>query len=187
MLNINDLKIGTIFKYQNGPYRVLKAAHLKMGRGAAVLQTKIKNLKTGATLERNFKAADKFEPANLKKKSADFLYTENDKCFFMDENYEQFFIEKSIIRAQLKFLEESAQTNILYFDNNPIGLDLPPKVNLQVIEAPPAVRGDTAQGSVTKLVKLKTGFALQVPIFIKQDDIIRINTETGEYVERINK
>ena len=182
---MNDLKVGTTFKYQNGPYIVLKAAHLKMGRGAAVLQTKIKNLKTGVTLERNFKSADKFEPADLEKKKSDFLYSQGDKCYFMDENYEQFFIEKTLIQEQLKFLTEGLNVNILYFDNNAIGLELPPKIDLKVIEAPPAVRGDTAQGSVTKTIKLETNYQLQVPIFIKQSDIIRVNTETGEYVERV--
>ena len=185
MLNINDLKVGTSFKYQNDPYIVLKAAHLKMGRGAAVLQAKIKNLKNGQTLERNFKSADKFEEANLAKKKADFLYTQDDQSYFMDQNYEQFFIQKDLIPEQLKFLKEGLSAHVLYFDDQAIGLELPPKVELEVIEAPPAVRGDTAQGSVTKLVKLETNYEINAPIFIKQGDIIRVNTETGEYVERV--
>lgn len=185
MLSISDLKVGTSFKYQSDPYVVIKSSHLKMGRGAAVLQAKIKNLKNGQTLERNFKPADKFEEAALDKKPADFLYAENDKVYFMDENYEQFFVQKNLITRELNFLKEGAKTDILYFDDAPIGLELPPKVDLEVTEAPPAVRGDTAQGSVTKLVKLETGTELNVPIFIKQGDKIKVNTETGEYVERV--
>lgn len=185
MLNYNDLKIGTVFKFKGDPYQVLKAAHLKMGRGSAVLQSKIKNLKNGNILEHNFKQADKFEEAEIEKKKANFLYTENDKCNFMDENYEQFFINKNIIKEQLKFIKEGSTVQIIYFDSNPIGVEIPTKVNLEVTEAPPAVRGDTAQGSITKLVKLETGAEINAPIFIKQGDIIRINTEKEEYVERV--
>ena len=185
MLTINDLKVGTAFKYQGEPYIILKAAHLKMGRGAAVLQAKIKNLKNNNTLEKTFKPADKFEEADLRKKKADFLYTEEDKCNFMDENFEQFFIEKSIIVEQLKFLKETQTVDVLYFDNSPIGIELPAKVNLKVTDAPPAVRGDTAQGSVTKLIRLETGAEINAPIFIKQDDTIKINTEKGEYAGRL--
>ncbi len=184
---MNDLKVNTVFKFNNDPYIVVKASHLKMGRGAAVLQTKIKNLKTGVVLERNFKPADKFEEANLVKKHADFLYSEADKAYFMDENYEQFFVDRQLIEAQLKFLKESTPVNVLFFENQAIGIELPPKVELKVIQAPPAVRGDTAQGSVTKTIKLETGAEINAPIFIKEGDIIRINTETGEYVERVNK
>lgn len=184
---MNDLKVGTTFKMDGNPYIVVKTSHLKMGRGSAVLQAKIKNIKTGATLERNFKPADKFEEADLNKNKADYLYTENDKSYFMDENYEQFFLEKSLIADQLKFLKESATVDILFFEDNAINVELPPKVDLKVIQAPPAVRGDTAQGSVNKSVKLETGAEINVPIFVKENDIIRINTETGEYVERVNK
>jgi len=187
MLDMNDLKMGTTFKMDGSPYIVIKTSHLKMGRGSAVLQAKIKNLKTGATLEKNFKPADKFEEADLVKNKADYLYTENDKSYFMDENYEQFFIEKELIGDQLKFLKESASVTILFFDGNAISIELPPKVDLKVVQAPPAVRGDTAQGSVTKSVKLETGAEINAPIFIKEGDILRINTETGEYVERVNK
>ena len=184
MLNINDLKTGITFKYAGDPYIILKAAHLKMGRGAAVLQSKIKNLKTGVTLEHTFKPADKFDEADLEKRKADFLYSQDNKCYFMDENYEQFFIEKSLIAEQLKFIKEGSSVNILYFEDKPISLELPPKINLKVVYAPPAVRGDTAQGSVKKMVKLETGAEINAPIFIKQGDIIKINTETGQYVER---
>ena len=126
MLDMNDLKVGTTFKMDGNPYIVIKTSHLKMGRGSAVLQAKIKNLKTGATLEKNFKPADKFEEADLVKSKADYLYTENDKSYFMDENYEQFFIEKELIGNQLKFLKESANVTILFFDGNAISIELPP-------------------------------------------------------------
>jgi len=187
MLDMNDLKIGVTFKFNQEPYIVIKAAHLKMGRGSAVLQAKIKNLQTGATLERNFKPADKFEEADLEKKRADFLYTDKDKIYFMDDNYEQFFVDYELVKTQLNFLKESTSVNVLFFEGKAIGVELPPKVELKVTQAPPAVRGDTAQGSVTKTVSLETGAQINVPLFIKEGDIIRINTESGEYVERVNK
>lgn len=185
MLDMNDLKVGITFKYENEPYQAIKISHLKMGRGSAVVQAKIKNLRTGAIIERNFKPADKFDDLEVEKKKADFLYTEGGKSHFMDENYEQFFIEHSLIKDQLPFIKEGSNVNILLIDNSPISIELPPKVNLEVTDAPPAVRGDTAQGSVTKVITLETGYELNAPIFIKTGDIIRVNTETGKYVERV--
>ncbi len=187
MLNMNDLKTGTIFKFNQNPYLVIKASHLKMGRGSAVLQAKIKNLKTNAVLERNFKPSDKFEEADLIKKQTNFLYTDNDKAYFMDKNYEQFFVNRELIQYQLKFLKEATPVNVIFFEGEPISIEIPPKIELKVIQAPPAVRGDTAQGAVTKTITLETGAEINAPLFIKENDLIRVNTETGEYVERVNK
>jgi elongation factor P len=187
MLDMNALKVGVAFRLGDEPYQVTKASHLKMGRGAAVLQAKIKNIKTGSVLERNFKPSDKFEELELEKKKADYLYSQDNKSYFMDENYEQFFLDTILIENQLKFIKESASIIVLIADGLAIGLELPPKVDLKVIEAPPAVRGDTAQGSVTKTIRLETGVEINAPIFIKQEDIVRVNTETGEYVERVSK
>ena len=123
--------------------------------------------------------------AEIEKRQADYLYQEKDECYFMDANYEQFFVNADVIKDKIKFLKDSSQVNVLFFENQAVGIELPPKVDLKVIEAPPAVRGDTAQGSVTKLIKLETGYELNTPIFIKQGDIIKVNTDTGEYVERV--
>ena len=185
MLSINDLKVGTIFKYNDDACQIIKINHLKMGRGSAVLQAKFRNLLNNNTLEKNFKQSDKFDNAEIEKRKADFLYRTGDECYFMDENYEQFFINSSVIGDKLRFVKESSTVNILFFENIPVNIDLPPKVELKVIDAPPAVRGDTAQGSVTKTVTLETGAEINTPIFIKEGDLIRINTETGEYVERV--
>ncbi len=186
MLSMNDLKVGYIIKYQGEPYQILKANHLKMGRGGAVLQTKFKGLKNGKTLQKTFRSADKFEPAEIISKKADYLYSQENKSYFMDENYEQFFIPTEQIKKQLYFIPEGQSTAILYFENSPFALDLPSKVELEVTQAPPAVKGDTSQGSGTKDITLETGFQIIAPIFIKPNDIVRINTETGEYVERVN-
>lgn len=183
---MNDLRVGTTFRYEGEPYQALKISHLKMGRGSAVVGAKIKNLRTGSTLERNFKPSDRFDDLDIEKKPADYLYTDGDACHFMDEDYEQFSLPKGSVQDQLPFMKESAKVDIVLLDGSPTGVELPPKVNLEVKDAPPAVRGDTA-GSVTKTATLETGAEIQVPIFVKTGDVIRINTETGEYVERVTK
>lgn len=186
MLSISDLKVGTIFKYDGAPYQVIRAQHVKMGRGGAVLQTKIKNIITGAQLDRNFKSAEKFEDVDLEKQKASFLYNENGQFNFMNsETYEQFFLEQEIIGEMAGFIKEGLEISVLIFEGKPVSIALPPKVELQVTQAPPGIKGDTAQGSVTKPVTLETGTEVNTPLFIKEGDTIRINTETGEYVERV--
>jgi len=188
MLSINDLRIGVTFKYEGEPYQVVKAQHLKMGRGGAVLQTKIKNLLSGNILEKNFKGSDKFEEAELNRQRANFLYQEGDNYFFMDRNtYEQFSLSKKQIGEKINYLKEGSEVDILNFEGQPINIELPPKIKLKVIQTGEAVRGDTAQGSVTKEATLETGYRLKVPLFIKNGDIVIVNTETGKYVERVNK
>lgn len=186
MLSINDIKVGTIFKYQNAPYEFLRVNHLKLGRGKALLQTKIKNLITGQVLEKNFRPADSFEEVSIVRKKANYLYHEGQKrYFFMDQDdYDQFFLERDVLGEKANFLKESLQVNILYFDEQVIGIELPPKVDLKVKEAPGGVRGDTA-GSATKTVVLETGYKLNAPLFVKEGDMVKVNTETGEYVERV--
>lgn len=185
MLTINDIKVGTIFKYEEAPYQTLSVNHSKQARSGAVLQTKIKNLITGQVLERNFKQADKFEEASITRKKADFLYKEANKYYFMDEeSYDQFFLEAGVLEDKEKFLTESLSVNVLYFEEEMIGVELPPKAELLVTQAPEGVRGDTA-GTATKMVELESGYKLNVPMFINEGDKIRINTETGEYVERV--
>ncbi len=184
MLSISEIKQGTILKYENEPYRVLSVNHSKQARSGAVLQTKMKNLITGQVLEKNFKQADKLEEAEIERKRANFLYKAGEKFYFMDEkDYDQFFLEKEVVGESEKFLIESVAVNILYFDEQAIGISLPPKIDLKVVEAPEGVKGDTA-GTATKTVKLETGYKLNVPMFINEGEKIKINTETGEYVER---
>ena len=186
MLTISDIKVGTIFKYEDAPYKALSVNHSKQARGAAVLQTKIKNLATGQVLERNFKASDKFDGAEIIHKKANFLYAEGSKYYFMsEEDYDQFFLDEETLEGAENYLTESLTVRILYFDEEMIGIELPPKVDLKVVQAPEGVRGDST-GNVTKTVELETGYKLNVPMFVKEGDTIKINTETGEYVERIN-
>jgi len=186
MLGINDLKIGTAFKYKGEPYEIVKAQHVKIGRGGAILQTKIKNLKTGQVLEENFKSSDKFKEPDLHRSRANFLYQEDNKYYFMDEkSYEQFSLTKDQIGEKANFIKEGASVDLLNFEDKAINIELPIKVELEVKQTPPGVRGDTAQGSATKEATLETDYKIKVPLFIKTGDIIRVNTETGKYVERV--
>jgi len=186
MLNISDLKTGTVFVYENEPYQVMKVNHSKQARQGAVLQTKIKNLKTGAMLERNFKASDKFDEADMERVKANFLYSTGDKFEFMEEvSYEQVSLSADEVGDLSSYIKEGMQIDLVKFEGKIIGLQIPPKVELKVTSAPPGVKGDTATGA-TKQITLETGLIVNAPLFINDGDTVRINTETGEYVERVN-
>jgi elongation factor P len=187
MLTINDLKIGTLINLAGDPYEVVFSQHVQMGRGGAILRTKLRHLISGNLIERTFKAGDKFEEAQVEKRKANFLYQEKDLFYFMDqENYDQFFLTKNQLLGKEKYLKENQEVTILFSENKPLSVKLPPKIELKVIETGAGVKGDTAQGSVTKEATLETGLVIKVPLFIKKGDIIRINTETGEYCERVS-
>lgn len=185
MLNINEIKLGSLIQISNEPYVVIKADHHKIARGGAVLKTKLRNLITGNVMEKTWQGNDKAEPAETEKKKANFMYKDNDEAHFMDnQTYEQFSLLLEQIGGKQKFLREGADATILYFNNKPVAVDLPVKIELKVISAPPGVKGNSA-GSVTKQVELETGVNINVPLFVNEGDVIRINTETGEYVERV--
>ena len=151
----------------------------------SIIRTKLKNLATGQVLEKTFNASDKVKEANIEKIKANFLYIEDEKVFFMNnQNYDQFFFSLKSLINKKNFLKEGLEVDVLFFNENPINIELPKKVDLKVIEAPPSVKGDSAT-TPTKTVMLETKIKITVPIFIKKDDLIRINTDTGEYVERV--
>jgi elongation factor P len=156
-----------------------------MGRAGAVLRTKLRNLKTGAVLERTFQGSDKIEEAEITKTKAQYLYREEDNFFFMDgASFEQFSLPKNVLGALVDYLLENTGVTILNFNGHPINIELPIKMEMRVIEAPPGIRGNTADGG-SKQVTLETGIKVSTPLFVKEDDILRINTQTGEYVERV--
>ena len=186
MLTISDLQVGTFLIYNGAPHQLIYREHSKLGRGGAILRSKIKNLLTGGIVDVTFKGNDKLEEAEMSRSKATFTYCEADKYNFMDSvNFEQYELSKAQIGTQAEFLKEGVEVDVLSWNNKPINIALPFKVELKVVEAPPAVRGNTAQGSVTKPVVLETGAKVNAPIFIKQGDLVRVNTQTGEYVERV--
>ncbi len=185
MLSLSDIKTGKTISINNEPYLVTFHQHSKIGRAGAVLRTKLKNLRTGAILEKNFQGSDKIEEAEISKSKAQFLYREGENFFFMDSvSYEQFSLPENVLAELTKYLLENTEVTILNFNGQPINIELPIKMEFRVVEAPPAIRGNTADGG-TKQVTLETGIKVNTPLFIKEGDVIRINTETGEYVERV--
>lgn len=184
MLNMNDIKLGKVVTMDGAPFQVINTDHLQMGRGSAVLRTKLRNLIDGAVREHTFKSGDKIEEADLSRGRANFLYREGEQFHFMNnENYEQFVFDQSQVGDLFNYVKEGDDVDVMYFNGNPVTVSLPTKVDLKVVEAPPGVKGDTA-GNATKRVTLETGYELPVPLFIKQGEMIRVNTETGAYVER---
>jgi len=185
MLNFNEIKTGKVIKVNDEPYVIIKTEHHKMGRGGAVLKTKLRNLINGNMLERTFQGAEKAEEAETQTKKANFMYKDKDEAYFMDnETFEQFSIALEEIGPKEVFLKEGTDVSALYFNDRPVTIDLPIKVEFKVISAPPGVKGNSA-GNVNKQVELEGGAKINVPMFINEGDIIRVNTDTGEYVERV--
>lgn len=183
---LNDIKIGLKIIHDGEPYEVLRANFMRMQQRKPTMQTKMKNLITGKVLELNFKPGDRIEEAELDKTKVDYLYRDEENVYFMDPiSFEQFSLGKDIFGEKVGFLREGEKVTILRFAGKPISVELPPKIDLKVIEAAPAVKGDTAQGGVTKQITLETGMKINAPLFIKEGDIVRVSTETQEYVERV--
>jgi elongation factor P len=184
MLTIGDIKNGKNIVFNNDPYKVLYTEHSKMGRAGAVLRTKLKNLLNGAILERTFQGAEKADEADISSSKAQYLYREGKNFCFMDSgNYDQFTLPKDVLGEATNYLVEGTEVTILNFNGIPINLEIPVKVKLKVIEAPPGIKGDTVS-SGGKLVTLETGLKIGVPLFVKEGDTLIVNTERGEYVSR---
>jgi elongation factor P len=184
MLSIKDIKSGKKIIIEEQPFSVLTVQHSKMGRMGAVLRTKLKNLETGALVTKTFQGSDKVEAAEVDTKKAQYLYQDGDTFYFMDnESYEQFELGKKIIGDDAKYLKEGVEVSLLYFDERIINIELPIKMTFEVVEAPPAVKGNTADGG-SKQVTIETGAQITTPLFIKQGDKIKVNTTTGEYAEK---
>lgn len=184
MYDISDLKVGTVFEYDKEPYVVIESQHTKMGRGGAVLRAKIKNIVSGATLSTTFRSSDKFSPVNIERKKAQFLYSEEQKFFFMDQtSYEQLSLGVEFMGNAKNYLLEGDVYQLQIYNGNPISIDLPIKMNFLVTEAEKGLKGDTASSAV-KPVKIETGLSVNVPLFIKKGDKIRVDTRDGSYVEK---
>lgn len=185
MLSIAQVKAGMFIAFRGEPYRVLFAQHTKMGRGGGILKTKIRNLLTNSIVEQTFKDSDRIEPAGLSHESAQFLYRDGEQFHFMNsKTYDQFSLSRAILGPAADLLKVGAEVDILVFQFKSIGLQLPPKIDLAINYTEPAVAGNTIS-NVMKNATVETGATIKVPLFIKTGDIIRINTETGQYVERV--
>ena len=186
----NDIKKGTFIVIEGAPYVVFSLSHSHIGRGGAVIQTKIRNLKTGAILDRNFKAGDSVKEAEIFKMQAQFIYERRGEYWFHETSkpVNRFFIKAEALDSKRMFLKPEMEVVALKFMKDDkeeiINVELPVKADYRVIEAPPGIRGSTAQGG-TKVATIEGGLKINVPLFIEEGNTIRINTETGEYAERV--
>lgn len=186
MLNLNGVKQGVLIEINDEPYIVVKADHHKVARGGAVLKTKLKNLINGSVINKTFQGNDKVKSAQTEKKKSDFLYLDEDNAYFMNqETFDQFTIPIDFLAEKEKYLKEGSSVNIIYFKDQAISIEFPAKMDFKVTVSPPEVKGNST-GNVTKQIEIETGLAINTPLFIKEGDTIRINTDTGEYCERIS-
>ncbi|MEK7557960.1 MAG: elongation factor P [Patescibacteria group bacterium] len=184
MLSLNEIKIGKLIEITNEPFVVIKADHHKMGRGGAVLKTKLKNLINGNVIEKTFQGNDKADEAVTETNKANYLYkTDTEVCFMNNETYEQFGLPIEQVEDKINYLKEGTDVDIFYFQGSPVAMKLPIKITLKVTSAPPGVKGNSA-GNVTKIIELETGAQINAPMFINEGEMVIVNTDTGEYVER---
>lgn len=185
MISVNDLKTGLTLELDNGLWSVVEFMHVKPGKGAAFVRTKLKNVETGNVVEKTFRAGEKVAKATLDKREMQYLYKEGEDYVMMDtESYEQLAVTAAHIGDGIKYLKENMNVNILLHDGKIIGLDIPNHVELEVTDTPPAEKGNTAQGG-TKPATLETGAVVNVPFFISNGDRIRVDTRTNEYLDRV--
>lgn len=184
MISVTDLKSGTTFEEKGQIFQVQSYEHIKMGRGSANVKLKIKNLKTGSIIQKSFISSAKVNEANLTKKPCQYLYQDAKEAYFMDcQTFEQFAVPMPVIKDQIQYLREGMELPISFYDDEPLSVDLPIKVEFTVLEAGASIRGDSAT-NIFKDAILDNGMKAKVPLFIKVGDKVRIDTRTGTYVER---
>lgn len=186
MFTHNDLKKGVRILVDGEPYEVMESNPMKKAQRRVVMQTKLKSLLTGSVSEKNFHQGDVFEEAELSKISAKFLYTNRGKYFFCEESNpaNRFDLSRELIGGQADFLKANQILDAIIFNEKVVSVAVPIKIQLKVTEAPPGIKGDSAQGG-TKIVTLETGVQISVPLFVEEGDILEVNTQTGEYARRI--
>ena len=185
MITAGDFRNGVTFELDNNIFQVVEFQHVKPGKGAAFVRTKLKNIITGATVERTFNPSDKMPKAHIERKDMEYLYSDGDLYYFMDvETYEQIPLGKDTVGEALKFVKENMVVKILSHKGNVFGIEPPIFVELEVTETEPGFKGDTSTGA-TKPATVETGATVKVPLFVDIGDIIRIDTRTQEYMERV--
>ena len=184
MISAGEFRNGVTFEMDGQVYQVIEFQHVKPGKGSAFVRTKYRNLKTGSVVERSFNPNEKFERAQLDRSDMTYLYKDGDLHYFMDvETYEQVPFTRDMLGDALKFLKEGMVCRVLSYKGEILGIEPPTFVELEVIECEPGVKGDTAT-NVTKNAVVETGAIVKVPLFINEGERIRIDTRTGEYMER---
>ncbi len=184
MIDVNELRKGVTFTMDGELYKVIEYQHYKPGRGKAVIRTKLRNLRSGSTLDKTFTSGDRVQDIRLDHQTVQYLYKDERFYYFMDvETFEQFPLPEGVLEDAEPYLIENMQIELSSYEGEPLDVELPITVDLEVIEAPPGFAGDTAQGA-TKEVTLETGLKIQVPLFIEEGDVLRIDTRDGRYITR---
>lgn len=188
MISASEFRKNTKFLYNGHPHVVVDFQHVKPGKGGAFVRTKMKDMITGSTYEETFRVEDKFPTPDLKYRDMQYLYKDGDEYNFMDqESYEQLALSADQMEEVLPYLKEQITYSVLFFESKPISVTPPIHMEFVVKEAPPGVRGNTAQGGATKPITLETGLVLQAPLFVEEGDIIKVDTRDAKYIERIQK
>ena len=183
----SDIRKGLKVMLDGAPYTVVEFQFVKPGKGAAFTRTKLKNLLTGGVIERNLRSGEKLEPANVETKQMQYLYKEGDSFVFMDTStYDQVQIPHETIGDDSNFMPEQIVVEVLFFNDRAVGVTLPNFIEQKILETEPGFRGDTATG-VTKPARISTGATVNVPLFINEGDVIKIDTRTGQYLERVGR
>ena len=184
MKDVNELRNGVTFELDGNIYRVIEYTHHKPGRGKATIKTKVRDLRSGATLEKSFTSGDKVQDVRLDYRTAQFLYQEGDLYHFMDtESYEQPVLNAAVLGDATQYMIDGLEVKLTFYGQESLDVELPTTVDLKITEAEMAVKGDTATGA-NKLVTTETGLKVQVPLFVEQGDTIRVDTRSGVYVTR---
>ena len=185
MIDVNQLRKGTTFTLDGEIYKVIEYQHHKPGRGKAVIRTKIRNLRSGSTIDKNFTSGDRVEDIRIDRIAVQYLYNDGDFYYFMnEETFDQIPLPTAVLGESVEYLVDNMSLNIYSYEGEAIDIELPTSVDLQVVDAPLALAGDTATGA-TKRVTVASGLKVTVPLFVSEGDTIRVDTRTGAYVTRV--
>jgi len=185
MASTSDFRNGYTFSYNNDIYKIVEFLHVKPGKGNAFVRTKLKSIKSGKVIDKTWRAGERIDEVRLDAKKMQYLYSDDSAYYFMDmDTYEQIPIPATLMAEVENFLKESMEIKILFHGNEPIDIEMPPFVVAEIVETDPGLKGDTATGG-TKPAKLETGYVLNVPLFVQQGEKVKVDTRSGEYVERV--
>ena len=185
MISASEFRNGVTIEFEGNIYQIIEFQHVKPGKGAAFVRTKLKNIKSGGVVEKTFRPTEKVENAHIDRKDMNYLYNDGELYYFMDnETYDQIAVNKDVIGDSLKFVKENDTCKVVSHNGNIFGIEPPLFVELLITECEPGVKGDTATGA-TKPCTVETGAQLNVPLFVNQGDTIKIDTRTGEYLSRV--
>jgi elongation factor P len=185
MISTGDLKKGITIELDKTLYQIMDWQHIKVGRGSAQVRLKLRDIRGGHTIDRTFQAGEKFARARMDRHTVQYLYNDGDLFHFMDsESYEQIMLNRDQLGDAVNYMKEGISLDILYYKEEPISVELPNSVELEVVETEPGFRGDTAT-NLNKPAKLETGITIQIPLFVDVGEIIRVDTRTGAYLERV--